>query len=443
MGLNEGSEADLEECLKVFKGKAHERRKAQALLVLGQVLEARGKKADSIERLSHALAQFEACKDSNGAAYARNRLGQGLLQWGQMETAASLVREALAHYEKTDNPSGMAWSRMLLGQMAVHEAQYDEAKKNFREGLEGYLTVGNRDGVSWSMNMMGQVAKLRGDYGGAEQMFLEALNIEDEISNHAAQAWTHTNLSEAEWFLGRSDQAEVHIHRAFEIYERLEDKGGMASALRWMGNMAISRGEVQEAERLFLEAEKETKAFPDPLAIAWHHYHMALVDQKRGATKDAEQKIALALHGFKKSRHLLGLGWGYLLAAELALQTGNLAGAKESLCESLRVARDLHVPPITLEGWLVWASLLAKENNLMEALEWSEAVVQYPKCSKPTVHQAMSLREAWEFQLDAESRAYARRGAAAADLDVWTNRILNKEIKPKSHAKPKPARKIK
>lgn len=439
MGLNEGSEADLEKCLRVFKGKAHERRKAQALLVLGQVLEAQGKKAESIDRLSHALAQFESCKDANGAAYARNRLGQGLLQWGQMGTAASLVREALAHYQKTDNPSGMAWSRMLLGQMAVSEAKYDEAKKNFREGLEGYLTVGNRDGVSWSMNMMGQVAKLRGDYVGAEQMFLEALNIEDEISNHAAQAWTHSNLVQTEWLLGRPDQAEHHVHRALEIYEGLGDKSGMASVLCWMGNMALGRGEFNEAERCFLKAKKEIGVFADPLSQAWHEYHMALLAQKRGQWKEAEKAIDLAMQGFKKSRHVFGMGWGYLLAAELAFQKDDHTAAKECLLESLKIAKERGLSPIILEGWLVWASLSAKKNNFLEAVEWAEAVIQNPKCSKPTVQKASLLREEWDRKLDADSRLDAHHAAAVADLDIWTERILNTKIKPKAHAKPKPA----
>lgn len=441
--MNEGAEADLEACLKVFKTKAFERRKAQALLVLGQVLEARGKKAESIDRLSHALAQFEGCDDLNGAAYARNRLGQGLLQWRQAGTAGSLVREALAHYESTDNPSGMAWSRMLLGQMAIQEAKYDDAKRHFREGLEGYLTVGNRDGVSWSMNMMGQVAAFRGDFAGAEQMFLEALNIEDEISNHAAQAWTHLNLSETEWQLGRPEKAELHVRKSMEIYGRLKDQNGFASALRGSGMLALGKGDADEAERLFLEAEKASVSSGDPVSHAWHEYQMARVAQERKRFKDAEGLLTSVLSGFEKERYAFGLAWAHHLAAELSLAAGDFPVARERLRRSLTIAKELRLLPVLLEDWLVWASLLAASNDNLDAVEWSEAVLQNPHCSKPTARKATALREGWELKLDADERIFARRAAAAAELDIWTDRILNRRVEPKPPAKPKKAAKKK
>jgi predicted ATPase len=441
MGLAEGSEADLEECLMIFKGKASDRRRAQTLLVLGQVLEARGKKAESIDRLSHSLAQFEACKDLNGAAYARNRLGQGLLQWGQISPAATLIREALTHYEKSDNPSGMAWSHMLLGQAAMQESKFDEAKDHYREGLEGYLTVGNRDGVGWAMIMMGQVAKYRGDYAGAGQMFLEALTIANEISNHAAQAWTHLNLAETEWVLGRPENAELHANQCLEIYERLGDRTGLAAALQRKAHLALWRGDSNEAERLFLEAEGEIKTTTDPLVQAWHLYHMGRVAQQRGNSKEAETFVLDALERFKKVRQRFGLGWSYHLAAELALHAGKIPPAKEFLRESLALAKELRLPPILLEDWLVWAGILAEQKRYVEAVEWAEAVVQKSNGAKPLWKRAASLRDEWEMKLDAEERVFARRVATTADLDIWTNRILEKEPEPVEKSKRKTVRK--
>jgi predicted ATPase/Tfp pilus assembly protein PilF len=453
MGLNEGAEVHLEECLKVFKGKKYERRRAETLLVLGQVLEARSKKAESIDCLSHALAQFEACKDLNGAAYARNRLGQGLLQWGQVGTAAALVREALEHYEKTKNPSGMAWSRMLLGQMAVHEAKYDEAKRHFREGLEGYLAVGNRDGVSWAMSQMGLVARYRGDFAGAKQLFLEALNIEREISNHGAQGWSYLNLGETEWYLGNDDKADQQAHRSLEIFIQLEDKAGIAAALRWKGIMTLERGAVDEAERVFLDSEQEGDFLSDPAARAYQNYHLAMVAQKRGQLKDAEESLGRALETFKKTHYLFGLGWGYHLTAELAIQKGDLERAKHFLWESLKVGKALGVAPLLLECWLVWAAILATQEDFLGAMEYVEAVTQSPQCSKPTARKAALLRDECEIKLNIEEKAFARRGAVAADIGIWTDRILEKETtkitfprrrpKPKPKPRPKPIRKKK
>lgn len=444
MGLIEGLETDLGEALQVFQGKVFERRNAQALLVLGQVLEARGKKAESLEHLSHSLAQFESCGDLDGAAYARNRLGQGLLQWRQVATAEGLVRSALAHYEATDNPSGMAWSRMLLGQMSIMESKYDEAKRHFREGLEGYLTVGNRDGVSWAMNMMGQVAKVRGDYAGADQLFKEALSIEDEISNHAAQGWTHVHLAETEWFLGRPEQAERHLRKAREVYGHIADPAGIASVLRVSGLIALETGDSDAAEKLFQEAEEKAPSRSDVVAGAWQHYRLSRVARLRGRSKDAEREAGEAVQAFIKARHFYGQAWSHHLAAELALSTGNLAEAAERIRLSLGIAKDLRLPPVHLEGWLVWAAILAAEGRHREAVEWAVAVSRHPAASKPLSQKALQRREEWEAKIDPEEKLYAHQVATTAELDAWTDRILEKAAPPRVQAaagaakKPKP-----
>jgi len=456
MGLNEGLVADLEECARVYQGKSFTRQRGRTLLILGQVLEALGRRAQSIDHLSHALAEFEASGDRNNAAYARNRIGQGLLQWGQRETAAAFAKEALSHYVATDNPSGMAWSRMLLGQIEQHDANYEEAKKHFREGLEGYLAVGHRDGVSWAMNMMAKVAKFRGDFLAAEQMLLEALLIEEEISNYAAQAWTQVALGEVEFLLGRLDKADKYLLCAWEMYTQMGDKAGETATLRWMGNLALARDEGDKAEGFFLDSEKVASSVEDDLGRAWHHYHLALVAHKRGRFQEARGSLEEAIATFERFHYRFGLAWATHLMAEIGLASGDASAARRYLFRSLRWARELRLPPILLEDWLVWAALLAAEGAVLEAAQWCEATIQNPARAWNTARKAKCLQEECERRLDPEERDMARRVAISADLDAWTDRILAKEppesvssprrskspVKKKAKAKPSPKKPV-
>jgi tetratricopeptide (TPR) repeat protein len=320
----------------------------------------------------------------------------------------------------------MAWSRMLLGQAAYQESRYEDAKQHFREGLEGYLSVGARDGVGWAMIMMGLVSKIRGDYAGAAQMFLEALTIEEEVSNFGAQAWANVHLGESEWLLGHPEEAVARYRRAMEIYRRIGDHRGAAETMRKLGNVALGTGQVNEAESRYLESDQESHNTVDPLWRAWHAYHLALVTQRKGWPKEAEKTLQTAVDCFESANNSFGLAWSRHLKAELLLEEGEAAKAETAVLGSLEISRRLGLLPLTLENWLVWAGLLAHRGFYLEAVEWTEAVIQHPSCSKPTERKAVRLRDEWEIKLDAEERAFARRAATAADLDAWSDRILQK-----------------
>jgi hypothetical protein len=86
---------------------------------------------------------------------------------------------------------------------------------------------------------------------------------------------------------------------------------------------------------------------------------------------------------------------------------------------------------------------LAARGQYPEALEWVEAVLIQNACTGVTRKKAEQVREECARTLSSDEREYARLAAAAADLDLWSRRILETAGKTRTKGKTSTRKKTK
>jgi tetratricopeptide (TPR) repeat protein len=274
-------------------------------------------------------------------------------------------------------------------------------------------------------------------------MFREALNIEEELSNSAALAWIHLNLGLTAWFRSCYDEALTEYKKSLDFYQVIGDRKGIIQARHGLGKSHLIRNELDAAEVNFLAADKIIGEVQDFILAAWHGFFIAALDHARGRIPEAVARLGKVLKNFQDESNRHGEGWVLHFLGEIALSEGKVDEAEEFFRKVLVIATESSLKPMVLEAWLGWAGILAARGQYPEALEWVEAVLIQNACTGVTRKKAEQVREECARTLSSDEREYARLAAAAADLDLWSRRILETAGKTRTKGKTSTRKKTK
>jgi tetratricopeptide (TPR) repeat protein len=211
-----------------------------------------------------------------------------------------------------------------------------------------------------------------------------ALPIYEELGDLLGQANVLNNLGIDAYYEGRWDEALDLYRRSREARERIGDVVGAATITNNIGEIESDQGYLEQAEAAFREAYDVCKAAGYPLICYVATSNLGRLAARAGRVDEAESTLREALAGFEEIRaasfvletearlaeralyagdhaaaftqasdalaRTLGAEAIAHLRAQLErvrggalLQGGDLAGARECLEESLRIAREASV----------------------------------------------------------------------------------------------------
>jgi tetratricopeptide (TPR) repeat protein len=169
----------------------------------------------------------------------------------RIEEAARLFEKTIAlaetlgdsGYESfSQSLSLLAWEYAVLGRHADSEAVFERTMKVFEEhgdmiNLAGVLL--NRCMLSLLIN---NVDRMLDDYK-------RTITIAREGGFPLLECTAHKDISEVYYLLGRTEDAETHVHRAIEMYAQIvsDNARTISSAETLLARMAIYRGDVATA----------------------------------------------------------------------------------------------------------------------------------------------------------------------------------------------------
>ncbi|MFE7978103.1 hypothetical protein [Streptomyces shenzhenensis] len=183
----------------------------------------------------------------------------------------------------------------------------------------------------------------RGEWGAAEEQATLLLSI-----TAATAAETMPRLLTALGTIcattGRYDLAEDHFARADDGFRALGDTGEQQTLLAHRASLAMERGELVLAERLFTEASthfEEQRRFGDLAVCEQARSHLAGL---RGDTAGAHDLAAASLGRFERLGASVAAADTMLLSAQHAYERGDIEEMKRLAQEARDVyqARDIH-----------------------------------------------------------------------------------------------------
>lgn len=241
--------------------------RAQILLALAHLREAQSDYERAEEHIDEALPICRQLGDHEGIAQALSGLGEIAEDRGDFERAATLHRQALAIYQETGLRRESARSLNNLATVAYYQGDYETATRLWEESVAIFRELDDKWATGVLLGNLGAVAMVTGDFDRAVALHEENLDVARLLKDQGAIGRGLLNLAEALQVRGDGDQSEL-LTEALELHRETNDRQCEISALTFLGNSALSRGEPRRAAELYAESLSLCQAIGDRATMA-------------------------------------------------------------------------------------------------------------------------------------------------------------------------------
>ena len=229
---------------------------ASVLIDLGYTDHAREVASESIEKVTQATAKDTDIRNMVQAALLRARI---ILAWIAVSTESreqALIRldsaqDTAAHL---DHQLALTDIKFYRGRALEEFYEHDRALSLVTSALRQYERMGYLHGVADARNLRGVIHLNMGRLQEARDQFEELLIIQQQLNNQVGLAATLINVGEIDRTLDQISQMETYNRRALEISQEAEYMRGIATATVNLGDVALRKGDTEEAIKLYNEA---------------------------------------------------------------------------------------------------------------------------------------------------------------------------------------------
>ncbi|MBN1934091.1 MAG: tetratricopeptide repeat protein [Anaerolineae bacterium] len=317
------------------------------------------------------------------------------------------IREDLRSISWPASHVATARARRLEGHTLELQSRYDEAARAYREGLEtverllegeaaefhrnlGWTYMRQKDlEQAWREallaryeveNLQGYLQEERGNYAQAQAHYIAALALATELGHTEGKAKTHDHLAALLARQARFDEAETHLQKAHQYYERigrknrlaglgvnwaylcnlagryrealepaaialdafaaLGDSWGMAVAAQNLAEAHLGLGNLEAAAHFAQQVvqEEETGTLPDGLRV------LGEVKLAQGALPEAEKLVRQSIQVAEQNQDRFLSAYGWRALGQVYLAQGDAQNAKTALEKAQALFEALELP---------------------------------------------------------------------------------------------------
>ncbi|MDQ1704509.1 MAG: hypothetical protein QOF18_875 [Frankiaceae bacterium] len=301
------------------------RRRAAALVVLGDIRRRRGDTKAAVQALVSALAAASDAGVDRVAGEALRQLGMVDYRTGRLAAAEGRFADALALAERVGDRRGAGWALQHLAWSATTRGDYPLAERMLARAADVFGSLDDDGGLSWCAGTEAFVRLLQGRLGEARQLAQALLPLGRAMDDGwgTAACLTIDGFAAAE--LGRLNTALEETTAAYDEFRELGDTWGQSIALVAQGAALRGAGRHEDAIAVLAHAVETSAAAHHPvtgaLAAGVLGYCRLDIGDVEGAQAAAEQAL-LALAG-------------------IDLEPGALVGLRVLLAQTLRASGRL------------------------------------------------------------------------------------------------------
>ena len=325
-----------------------------------------------LHRLDEALADLEqprTSSDPRRRAAALVVLGDVLRRRGETNRATEVLVSALATASDAGIDRVTGESLRQLGMIDYRAGRLTAAEEHFRQSLALAERVGDRRGAGWAFQHLAWSSTTRGDYEKAEQMLLRAADVFAALDDDGGLSWCAGTEAFVRLLQGRHRQARSLAATLLPVGRAVGDRWGVAACLTIDGFAAAELGD------LTMSLEESSTAYDEftDLGDTWGQ-SMSLIARGaalRGASRQAEaietlrQAVTTSVTvGQPLTQALASSLLGYCL-----LDVGDIDAAQAAADDAISSVQHLDLRPAALIGLRVLsAQVLRAKGQLDEAL---------------------------------------------------------------------------
>jgi tetratricopeptide (TPR) repeat protein len=234
--------------LEKISKEGESRLMAEALVEMGKIKSKKGDLKRASELLSEALEQARELPGIR--AKALRGLGVVESKLGNYPKAQELLEKSAMGAMTVMDSKGMLLAHMELGNVFIGRGMYEDAIEHFSKCAAGFGPV---DLTNVYVNM-GIACAFLGRSDEAKLHLENAVRLADETGQPRAKAYALTSLAEELIKSGSVELAKEHCFRALDIVTELDDRIGMSGAYANLGMAERSSKNWKASEEYYYES---------------------------------------------------------------------------------------------------------------------------------------------------------------------------------------------
>jgi ATP/maltotriose-dependent transcriptional regulator MalT len=250
-----GDEAEslIREALQIYQAQNDRWGIACGFYALGRFNHTHIHYAQAREYLTQSLVMFREIGQPFGVCLALSMLSEVAYTLGDYEASLAMCEEIVPLLEQVGN---FRLAAQFKSSVAMHRAAYDsgEQVRVLLESLKSHEEARDTHSVAWTLYEIGTVLLFDGYPEEADSYYLRALAIFRALSQPSSIAWTLIWQAMIETQRMRPDKAENLLKEALGQLENLTFPWGVSGAYYVWGDVELARGNLDKAQRYFLDA---------------------------------------------------------------------------------------------------------------------------------------------------------------------------------------------
>lgn len=285
-------------------------------------------------------------------------------------------------------------------QMEVH--QPDSSIRLLQAGLRLSRQLNYRYGEALMFLGFAEVNEKYGNYKIAVKHQNEALNFFLKLNKNKEATAAQLCLGRLYGKMHLLDESSKWLRKILKEYEKSHDQQGQLQTLITLGNVNALNKNYEKALFFDRMADSLLRGHPVDTNNFILIDHMAQIQEHLGSTKIALENYEM---GLSLSNHTRFASWHIAFlrkAGELWDKLGDSVNAGLMHEESLRKAREYHMPEAEIKSQMSWAMSL-KDNNVQNSVAHLKKALAISKSigsSRLTVEIFRSLSDLYQHQAD-------------------------------------------
>jgi len=373
----------LERAAELFRARGDLEEEGRIVAEIGWVHRGRGTAEEGIARIQPLVSAMETAGATGpqvqvlaGLYTALARLFFRLEQHHEELKAAERASELA---RRTGNDTILAVAEARRGAALMTLGQRTQACEVLEEAVVLAEATGNFGTMSVALDNLAELFRDGGDFHRSSRYLARALRAAEQTGESASITWTFersggagrsawmlTRLARVTFLLGDWSAAQAHLGRAVELFRSVGLEWQATYPLVHLWNIQLLRGEEETAAREHLEA---VVAAADPQRDVWIARHVQrflaeldlLEGRPRAALARLQPLVDLAVLDYPQALHLL------LVLAQAHLELGNMSKAEQLLATCEERARAQNERLFLVDMLQVQGVLLTRQERWDEA----------------------------------------------------------------------------
>jgi tetratricopeptide (TPR) repeat protein len=242
-----------------------------------------------------SLAMFEADGDAPRAALSKVLLAVEGVTGADRERSQALLAEAEEQFRADGDEWGLGVIGFVRQETALKTGDLDTAISVGRAAAARFRQLDDYWGLSAILYHLGWGLRQFGRNEDGAHDLAEAIDVAASAGLYNTVQWALADLALVHLNMGRRDLAEDLFDRAAAASEHVGDGAGTILADYGHGLLALTDGDLDEAERRFTLARDGFTALQTPVWEGWANVCLARCAELRGNEAESRQRFEAAL----------------------------------------------------------------------------------------------------------------------------------------------------